>query len=160
MPTVSLTRCTRAVLLVSTLLLFSGQAQAQQAIGLGIIVGEPTGLSAKTWLRDGGALAAAAAWSFKDEDALDLHLDYLRHVNISSPTERDGGRLRPRLHYGVGGRLKAESDTRLSVRFPVGITGHPRSVPVDVFVEVVPLLDLAPATEIDMSAAIGARYYF
>ena len=32
--------------------------------------------------------------------------------------------------------------------------------PFDVFLEVVPVLDLAPDTEFDFNAAIGARFFF
>ena len=32
--------------------------------------------------------------------------------------------------------------------------------PVDVFVQVVPILELAPATEFNVNAALGARFFF
>src|SRR5262245_41316938 len=53
---------------------------AHDGAGLGIIVGEPTGVSAKIWVGGNTALDAAAAWSFADEGALHLHGDFLAHA--------------------------------------------------------------------------------
>lgn len=135
-----------------------------QAVGLGVIVGDPTGLCGKLWLDDGNAVAAAAAWSFRDDGALHLHADYLHHHDVSAGARRHAGRpaqqLRPAIHYGLGFRFRDEKDARLSLRFPVGFTGHVIQAPADLFVELVPLLDLAPATELDLNAALGVRYYF
>jgi hypothetical protein len=35
-----------------------------------------------------------------------------------------------------------------------------QSAPVDIFFEVVPILDLVPDTEFDLNAALGARFFF
>jgi hypothetical protein len=124
--------------------------------GLGIILGEPTGVSFKKWLNKKHAIDAAAAWSFGSEDAFHLHGDYLFHnrnlINI------DGNRIP--FYYGVGGRLKFQDQSRFGIRFPVGITFFIREAPIDIFFELVPILDLAPSTDFDLNAAIGARYYF
>ena len=48
----------------------------------------------------------------------------------------------------------------LGVRFPVGIAYLFDGAPVDVFLEVVPTLNLIPDTDVDLDAAIGARYWF
>jgi hypothetical protein len=133
----------------------SGWSQ-QEGIGLGVILGEPTGVSFKTWLSKNHAIDAAAAWSFGREDALHLHADYLIH-NYSL-IKFDNNTIP--LYYGVGGRLKFEDNSRFGVRFPVGITFFIREAPIDLFLEVVPILNLAPDTDFDMNAAIGARYYF
>lgn len=140
----------------------AGTSIAQGNLGIGIILGEPTGLSANMRLSAGASAAGAAAWSFRDEGAIHLHGDYLRHRPLDAPPTDSvaGGRINTTLHYGLGGRIKAEADARLSLRFPVGVTGHLRNEPVDLFVEVVPLLDVAPATAFNLNAALGARYYF
>jgi hypothetical protein len=128
----------------------------QEGVGLGVILGEPTGVSFKTWLKKTHAIDAAAAWSFGREDALHLHADYLIH-NYSLLTF---DKTTIPLYYGIGGRLKFENNSRFGVRFPVGITVFIREAPIDLFLEVVPILNLAPDTDFDMNAAIGARYYF
>ncbi len=140
----------------------AGTGTAKGNLGIGIILGEPTGLSVNMRLGAGVSAAGAAAWSFRDEGAIHLHGDYLRHRTLDSPPTDSvaGDRINTTLHYGLGGRIKAESDARLSLRFPVGVTGHLRNEPVDLFIEVVPLLDVAPATAFNLNAALGARYYF
>ena len=67
-----------ALLLV--ILVCCSQAGAQDTgIGLGVIAGEPTGLSAKFWLNKTGAIDAAAAWSVTGSNKFQLHADYLYH---------------------------------------------------------------------------------
>ena len=139
------------------LVFFPQSARSQEkGWGLGIILGEPTGVSFKKWLNKDHAVDAAAAWSFGNEDAFHLHADYLFHnrnlINI------DGNRIP--FYYGVGGRLKFQDQSRFGIRFPVGITFFIREAPIDLFFELVPILDLAPSTDFDLNAAIGARYYF
>ena len=72
----------RMVILFGALGVLGGtvdDAWAQEGLGLGIILGEPTGISFKSWLSTTTAFDMAAAWSFVDEDALHLHGDYLVH---------------------------------------------------------------------------------
>jgi hypothetical protein len=49
---------------------------------------------------------------------------------------------------------------RLGVRIPFGIAYQFSEVPVDVFLEIVPVLDLNPSTSGSINAALGVRYYF
>jgi len=145
------------VLLFSALCLTASNTRAQEeGIGLGVILGEPTGVSFKTWMTKTTAVDAAAAWSFGREDAFHLHADYLFH-NFSL-LSFDKSTIP--LYYGVGARFKFENQNRFGVRFPLGITLFIREAPIDFFLEVVPILNLAPDTDFDINAAIGARYYF
>ena len=63
-------------------------------------------------------------------------------------------------YYGIGGRLKATSDSRLGLRVPIGLNYIIKDNPLDLFVELVPMLDLVPATSFTINAAIGIRYFF
>ncbi len=129
---------------------------AQRGLGLGIILGEPTGVSMKTWLNNNNAIDGALAWSFGNEDAFHLHFDYLVHKWNAIRIDRNSIPF----YYGIGGRFKFENDSRFGVRFPLGITLFVKEAPIDLFLEIVPILDLAPETDFDINAAIGARYYF
>jgi hypothetical protein len=131
-------------------------------VGLGIIVGEPTGLSAKAWLSGNAAVDAAAGWSMRHR-YVHLHADFLLHnfglLNV------DPGDLP--LHYGIGGRLvltggdKDDKDEMtVGLRVPVGVSYLFDTAPFDLFLEVVPLLNLLPETEFDINGAVGVRYYF
>jgi hypothetical protein len=152
-----------ALALAGLLALGPGRASGQR-IGVGIIAGEPTGLCGKVWLNGSEAVAGAAAWSFRHGGAVHLHADYLRHFDVSGDAHvylgPEAARLRPTVHYGLGGRLHAGDESRLSLRLPIGFTGHLPQAPADFFVELAPMLDLTPETALDLSAAVGLRYYF
>lgn len=145
------------VLGMIVILFLSGSVYSQEkGLGLGIILGEPTGISLKKWLNKNNAIDGAVAWSFGHDDALHLHADYLFHNRTLLRFDHNTIPL----YYGVGGRLKLEDNSRFGVRFPVGITVFIREAPIDIFLELVPILDLAPSTDFNFNAAIGARYYF
>ncbi|SMO49692.1 hypothetical protein [Gracilimonas mengyeensis] len=134
------------------------KAQTQEGgdLGIGVMLGEPTGLSFKLWNNDRSALAFGAAWSFGAYDALHLHGDYLLHSWFN---EVDQGELA--FYYGIGARfLFADPDSKVGVRVPFGLNYHIQDAPVDVFIEAVPILNLTPATEFDGNGALGIRYYF
>jgi hypothetical protein len=131
----------------------------QKGLGLGIIIGEPTGPCFKYWLSDKSAVDGAIAWSFDKRGSLHLHADYLLHCFSFIDVEK--GRLP--FYYGIGGRVKfghLDNDDRLGVRIPIGLEYLFSDAPPGVFIEIVPILDLIPDTEIDYNAAIGIRYYF
>jgi hypothetical protein len=140
-----------------SLLSFISISNAQdKGVGLGIIVGEPTGVSFKYWTSSTTAFDAALAWSFIDDGAFHIHADYILHsFNLIRVPE---GKLP--FYYGIGGRLKTSSDTRLGVRVPLGLAYLFQNAPVDIFLELVPILDLIPKTGFSLNAAIGARYFF
>ena len=43
---------------------------------------------------------------------------------------------------------------------PVGIACLLTGTPVDIFAEIVPVLDIVPDTDFDLNIAIGARLFF
>jgi hypothetical protein len=130
----------------------------RSGFGLGVILGEPTGLSMKTWTGASTAFQGAVAWSFSNETNLHLHLDHVWHRWDLIDVEEG---VMP-FYFGVGGRLKLrdETDDELGIRIPVGLAYYWTDVPLDLFVELVPILDLAPDTELDVNAALGLRYFF
>ncbi len=156
--------------IVSCLLLFmlsSGinYAQAKDGLGLGIIIGEPTGLSLKTWLSGNKAFAAGVAWSFSSDATFHFHADYLIHrFDLIHTPELQGSMP---VYYGIGARFKLkddnkrrDNDDKLGIRFPLGLSYLPPQTPLDVFLEIVPILDIVPDTSVGFNAAIGIRYYF
>jgi hypothetical protein len=64
------------------------------------------------------------------------------------------------LYYGIGARVKFTSETQFGIRFPLGTTYTPTSTPLEVFCEIVPLMDLAPDTAFRFNTGLGIRYYF
>ncbi|NJD21471.1 MAG: hypothetical protein FIA82_02200 [Melioribacter sp.] len=158
------------VLLFVFLILSSSMTKAQsRKFGLGVIVGEPTGLSAKLWTSNNNALAFGLGWSVQgyrfngfDPDynrvtRSHIHVDYLWHSfnAISYSGEFP-------LFYGIGGRIVTgpEYSGTFGVRGILGIAWLPRSTPLDIFIEVVPTLLLVNSTGFGIDAGIGARFYF
>ncbi len=143
-----------AVLCVLTLVSFSvGQ---ERGFGVGIILGEPTGISAKGWVSSRNAIDAGLAWSFREKAHFHLHADYLWHFPdvIRAPQQFT-------LFTGIGGRLAAgKGDGIFGVRIVGGVAWLPRNAPFDLFLEVAPIFDLIPATELRANAGIGVRYFF
>ena len=143
------------VILFTILFLSAANAQSK-GIGLGLIVGEPTGISFKYWTGSTTAFDAALAWSFIDEGAFHIHGDYIFH-NFTLITIPEG---KLPFYYGIGARIKTANDTKLGVRVPLGLAYLFNSAPIDIFLEIVPILDLTPKTDFAINAALGARYYF
>lgn len=146
-------------ILLTVVLFSSANARTGGNFGLGIIVGEPTGLSGKLWMSGRSAVDGGVSWSFTDNASFHLHADYLLHNFALIEMER--GSLP--LYFGIGGRIKfaeGDRDDKISIRIPVGLDYLFEAAPLDVFIELVPMLDLAPDTDFDFAGGLGFRYYF
>ena len=147
-----------AIKILFILLVFSGVSFSQSnGFGLGIILGEPTGISAKYWTTSSTAFDFGLGYSFRSKSRFHLHADYLFHVNNLFDTSENVA-----LYYGPGARLRVveNADSRLGIRFDVGIVWVPKNSPVDVFAEVAPLLDIIPETNFSFNGGIGVRFFF
>ena len=157
-------------LIVFTILFIAGQSMAQERqFGLGFIIGEPTGISAKLWTSNINALDFGLGWSFGGDrigrydgtynggSRVHLHADYLWHsFDAIKATERFP------LYYGIGARINtgAGYNSSFAVRGVLGIAWLPHETPIDVFLEVVPSLQLTSSTGFGIDAGLGARYFF
>jgi hypothetical protein len=157
----------KAILIIFLLAAVAGTTFAQTAqpgrvggnTGLGIIFGEPTGVSFKYWTGRSMAIDAAAAWSFADGSSFQFHMDLLFHSWDVFRVEK--GQMA--LYYGFGGRIKTKDvngDFVMSFRLPLGIAYEIARSPVEVFVEIAPMLNLVPKTEAAIGGGIGFRYFF
>jgi len=153
---VALVWCVGLVFAVETVPAAAGASTAGGSFGLGIIAGEPTGISGKKWLSHRTAIDGAVAWSFGHEDAMHVHGDYLIHNRGAIAV--DQGVMA--VHFGIGGRLKFGDDVMIGVRVPIGLTYLLENAPLDTFIEIVPILDLAHKTDLNLNAAVGVRYFF
>ena len=132
-------------------------AEAQyRSLGIGGMIGSPTGISLKKWVSRKNAYDLGAAWSITKNPGLHLHADYLIHRADLEGME-DG---RSYAYYGIGGRLKVvEDDPRAGVRFPFGITYLDPREPFDAFFEIAPVFDVLPATRFSLNLSLGGRLY-
>jgi hypothetical protein len=138
--------------------IFSSFSLAQSnGFGLGILLGQPSAISAKLWTTSSTAFDFGLGYSFESQNRVHMHADYLFHVkNIFNTTENIA------LYYGPGARLAfhENADSRFGVRFDVGLVWIPRNTPIDVFLELAPILDIIPETRFAMNGGIGVRYFF
>lgn len=145
--------------LIIFIILFSNfqNLPAQQTkFGIGIILGEPTGITSKYWINSNSAFVGGLSWSFKDNDALYMHLDYVNHDYTLIGVNR--GKLA--VYYGIGGKILLAKETNIGVRVPVGLNYIFQGSPIDLFLELVPSLNLIPSTTFDIGGGVGVRYYF
>jgi hypothetical protein len=160
-------RSTECVLIVVMMITLTSSARTQGKFGVGVIVGEPTGVAWK--YRISGENAVDGAIGLSPGDRLRFHVDYLWQKHSFQAQ----GLL---LHYGAGvafgtggSRYLAlsrgdtyvlhQEDLGFAVRGVVGLTYEiPRS-PFDVFLEIAPLLILSPASGIGIDAGLGVRIY-
>lgn len=128
-----------------------------EPFGLGVLLGEPSGISMKVWLGPATALDGGLAWSALGDDRLHLQADFVWHDYGLFDVDR--GHLP--VYYGVGGRaLMRDGRDRLGIRFPVGVAYEFEGGRFDAFMEAAPILDLVPLTDVELAAGLGVRYYF
>jgi hypothetical protein len=125
--------------------------------GLGISIGNPTGLNGKYWLDNKSAVDAGVAYSLGKKSNFSLHSDYLLHkegaffFNDVHPLD---------LYYGLGARMEFDHDIEVGVRIPVGLSHTVENGSADMFAEVAPIVDLVTKTGLEIHLLFGARYYF
>jgi len=156
-----------AVLVLVMMVGMAPVARAQGRLGVGVILGEPTGIAWK--YRLGGSEAVDGAIGLSPADRFRFHVDYLWEKRSFEETNL-------RLHYGVGiavGVGDAEyvslqrGDTYVleerslgfGLRGVVGLTYDFARSPFDAFIEIAPLVILSPAGGFGIDAAIGVRVY-
>ena len=145
------------VLLLASPVVAQAQDDASRAPGagkwgIGVVLGEPTGLTA----RFANDLQAHLAWSFAGEgsDAVALSMDYLF---LRGPL---GDPVGLGWYLGFGGRGKfGDEDFILGARLPVGLS-YIFASPIEVFGEVVPVFNFVPSTDFDLQGAVGIRVLF
>lgn len=156
------------VLLLISILIYSTANGQTKKFGIGVIMGEPTGLSAKLWVSNNQAVVFGLGWSFNgyrfngfdyDYDKgtrTHLHIDYIWH---SFNALGSNGQFP--LFYGVGARIITgpEYSGTLGIRGVLGIAWLPRSTPLDIFIEVVPTLFLVRSSGLGVDTGIGARVF-
>jgi len=145
------------VIILSIVFLTSVSGFAQSSgLGAGLVVGEPTGFSAKYWLSQTTALDGTVAWSFQNNGTLYLHADFLNHYFDIIQVE--SGKMP--LYWGFGAKVVLAGDPILGGHVPLGIAYLFDNAPLDIFLEVRPGLNIFPSTQFDMTGGIGVRYYF
>src|SRR5262245_9305693 len=141
-----------ALVAISTVSVRDARAEGpSHPFGLGLMLGNPTGLSGKWYLNKPFALQAGLGYvdddfDRGDDDGLHIHVDVVWHPKVLARTPD----FTLPFYFGVGGRLVddddhyacgpgpqfcTDNDTFLGVRVPVGILMDFNRVPLDIFLE-------------------------
>ena len=140
---------------------------ANKTFGLGLELGDPTGLTGKYFVQTDQALQFGVGGVFLfDRTGFNVYGDYLWHPVSLASTED----FELPFFVGVGARFWTftyADDTRVSafgVRVPVGLAFDFNNVPLDIFFQIVPTLDFFShynhSAYLDFDASIGIRYWF
>jgi hypothetical protein len=142
--------------------------EANKTFGLGIELGAPTSLTGKYFLASDRALdfGIGTIYNYFDRSGLHIYGDYLWHPTSLVSTEA----FELPFYIGVGGRFwsfdnRDNSSTAFGIRVPLGVSFDFNTVPLDIFVQIVPVLDFynnypAHTVYIDINASFGIRYWF
>jgi hypothetical protein len=135
--------------------------------GFGIVLGEPTGLTAKYYTNSREALVFALGASYFGGPRIGV--DYVWHFDAfnSDVTKLYAG---PGLALGFGENrgfwykkddkfVRSSTDLGLGVRGVFGVNFIPRRTPLEFFLELGVLIGLAPDFGSGVDAAIGMRFY-
>ncbi len=137
--------------------LWSAPARADKGgFGLGLIVGQPTGITGAYELSDRVAIDAALGLGWVDNRHFYLHVeaDFFLPLASGSSVALSG-------YIGVGGFFfDVGNDPGLGVRVPFGLSLDFAQAPVQIFLELPILLFLTPDNDVDVRGALGFRYYF
>jgi hypothetical protein len=137
-------------------------------LGLGILLGEPSGLTGKYWLSVSQALDLHLSFDFSDE-AFAVVFDYLFHFDIARLGNR---KVELPFYVGIGGKLLVDADNkpgradednddvRLGLRVPLGLSVLLTQAPLEFFGEVGLGISVIPRTVPDLDGGLGVRYYF
>jgi hypothetical protein len=162
-----------AIFFLSLPAAFAVQSTGQQNSGpsLGIILGSPTGLTFKYVFARSSAVAANAGWAFVEQGgSVHLTCDYqflfpqtMTWTDDFEGTSHQVNGLCP--YVGLGGRLLiAENNVNHNTEFHVGLRlgggieyAFSRFA---LFLEIYPVVNLIPSTEMDFEGGLGFRFYF
>jgi hypothetical protein len=141
-----------------------GRPAEKGTLGVGIILGEPTGITAKLYLKDDQAIQAAAGAAFV-ANGLQVSADYVFHPLIL----QDSDTFVLPVYVGPGVRFidysggsMGSSHFATGVRAVGGLLFDFKSVPLDAFVEIAGVLqyDFKVGAGADINFGAGVRYYF
>ncbi len=134
-------------------------------LGVGIILGEPTGICAKLYLRNDQAIQAAVGSAFI-LGGLQFHADYVFHPFI---LQQRASFVLP-FYIGPGVWAFDHTGSRdehyfgLGLRAVAGLLFDFKTVPLDAFIEVAAVFDYGFKSNVgfgvDLNVGAGARFYF
>lgn len=146
--------------------------EANKTFGLGLELGEPTGLNGKYFISGDRALnfGIGDIYNYFDRFGFEIYGDYMLHPVslISNET------FELPFYVGLGARIldfedrstaPFDSAFAFGVRVPLGVSFDFNNVPIDIFIQLVPVLDFFAGYRNHvvfpfLDASFGVRYWF
>lgn len=129
--------------------------------GLGLAFGAPTGVTGKIFLSNTGAIDILVGEMWDDgwwyEEDLVLSVDYLSHVAELA----QGSDARLDFYIGGGANLWfGDWNESFAAEMPIGLSVMFQNAPVELFVELAPMIMFRNDVDFVTGGSLGARYYF
>ena len=123
--------------------------------GLGVVAGEPMGVTGTYWFD----VKAAIDFGYGFNNDGILFGDYLWHGWPLRALEETG---KMTFYLGLGARYENEKhgDDKYAARVPLGVNYLFDKSPFEVFAELVPVVQFKPDGDLNFDAGIGVRFYF
>ena len=131
--------------------------------GAGFILGDPSGVTGKYFFS--GDDAADFGFGASSDDGFYIYGDYLKHFYNIFPVHEIA------LYFGVGGGFQHhdrdhrkdhndEEYNSIDLRIPFGAEYRFTKVPLGIFLDIAPCLEIIPEVDFDLRGGLGVRYYF
>jgi hypothetical protein len=135
---------------------FGGRV-AQPHWELGVVVGQPTGLSAKYWIAARSTIDAAVAYELSDdEDRLELYADYQFNFLL-----RPVGQGVMPVYFGLGPFVELSTEeVTLGGRIPVGVQYFIPNTRLSLFGELAAAIEIVPSSDVGIQGGVGIRLVF
>lgn len=140
--------------ILSAISLASTAHAERRTFGLGVIVPSPTGITSQYIYDKTHAMVASLGWG---EEFVHVNVDHLwLKLNLVKIDKRPLA-----VYYGIGLRwINDHDDNAVGIRAPLGAQHLFREVPIQIFLELTPFLNLVDHTSFGVDVGLGARYFF
>lgn len=149
--------------LTSVLLSMSIASIASADGAVGVVLGDPTGLSGRLGLDGNYSLNGALAYAAGGRSGVYVHGTYIRDKARTFAIENSGP---IEMYYGLGLRViaidsgKYDGDVLVGPRAPLGLAYNINNPNLEIFGELSVALDLVPRTDVDLDVGVGVRIRF
>lgn len=153
------------LILISSSAILKAQSLNGKNFGFGIVLGDPTGGTAKLWLNRDNALAFSLGSSFFGSPRIGV--DYLWHflafdtdiVNLYAGPGGVIGIGEGKGFWNKGRFIRTGNNIGIGGRGIFGLNVVPRKTPLEIFLELGVLIGFVPDFGSAADAAVGIRFY-
>lgn len=145
------------IIIIATLAVMDSAQAQDRKFGIGGIIGDPDGITAKGWLSESTAIAGAISVDLgSDFSWFLIQADFLKQNTLAVWEE-----ALLQSHFGGGVRVvTGDFSEYIAIRAPIGVDVNAIDAPVEVFMDIVPTIDVDPEVYFYFTGAMGFRYYF